>query len=334
VTSDLGVDELDLSLLHALQTNPRAPWSLVAEVLAVDAATVARRWARMRDAGLAWLTAYPNDPTATVFAFIEVDCDGEHVPDVADALAEDPRVMTIEHVTGGRDLLLTVTTSSLHALSRFLSHDLQVEGVRACHTQLVNRLYIEGSRWGLRALDRAQQRRLTPPASARDRVTEAQVRGLLSALADDPRVSVSELAERMGRSRTTARRLLDAALAGRQIAIRCDLSRDVSGWPVSTTLWAFVSAELHRGAARALGAIPETRLTVGLTGGSANLLVSLWLRSLDDVQRLETELAGKLPEFRVVDRAVALHHFKRMGWLLDEHGRAVRQVPIDPWPRS
>ncbi|WP_219412476.1 hypothetical protein [Pseudonocardia nigra] len=100
---------------------------------------------------------------------------------------------------------------------------------------------------------------------------------------------------------------------------------------MSATLWAFVPPEEHAEAARALAGLPEARLSVGLTGGPANLLVSLWLRSLDDVQRLESVLAERLPRLRVVDRAIALRHIKRMGRLLDPAGHAIELVPLDPW---
>ncbi|MGW1327901.1 AsnC family protein [Streptomyces antibioticus] len=50
--------ETDLQFIPALQIHPRAPWSLVGAVLGVSPATVARRWARLNDAGLAWATGY------------------------------------------------------------------------------------------------------------------------------------------------------------------------------------------------------------------------------------------------------------------------------------
>ena len=59
--------------------------------------------------GAVWLSAPPGTgalPRLTV-SFVEVDCATNQVMGVAEALARDPRVATIEHVTGGRDLLLT-----------------------------------------------------------------------------------------------------------------------------------------------------------------------------------------------------------------------------------
>lgn len=68
-----SLSELDLALVNALQINPRAAWTDLAKALDVDAATVARRWERLRAAGHAWVTAYPYGGSGAG-ALIEIDC--------------------------------------------------------------------------------------------------------------------------------------------------------------------------------------------------------------------------------------------------------------------
>ncbi len=65
--------------------------------------------------------------------------------------------------------------------------------------------------------------------------------------------------------------------------------------------------------------------------GPHNLVLSVWQRSLADVQRLETALARRFPDLRVAERRVSLRTVKRMGRILDADGRAVRAVPMDIW---
>ncbi|MFF2513469.1 Lrp/AsnC family transcriptional regulator [Streptomyces sp. NPDC058086] len=48
----MELDELDRGVVHALQIHPRAPWTLVGEVLGVNPVTAARRWHRLEEAGL------------------------------------------------------------------------------------------------------------------------------------------------------------------------------------------------------------------------------------------------------------------------------------------
>jgi DNA-binding Lrp family transcriptional regulator len=153
----------------------------------------------------------------------------------------------------------------------------------------------------------------------------------MALLAEDPRMPVSDLAERLGVSRPTARRRLGAALATRQLVLRCDVSQVVAGWPVSAILWAAVPPGEHASAAAALARLPESRLVSGITGGPSNLMVGLWLSSLDDLHRLEIQLAEHLPRLQIVDRAIAVRHIKRIGRHLDRDGFGTPRVDLDPW---
>ena len=45
-------DQLDIQLLHALQIDGRALFSLIADVLGVSHQTIARRYNRLRSAGM------------------------------------------------------------------------------------------------------------------------------------------------------------------------------------------------------------------------------------------------------------------------------------------
>src|SRR5882672_4946001 len=113
-----NLDELELRIINALQINPRASWTTVGQVLDVDPSTVARRWARLVDTGRAWISVYPTPSTVadSLAAFIEVECAAGGASAVAERLIGDPRVGTIEHVTGDRDLLLTVFERDLATL--------------------------------------------------------------------------------------------------------------------------------------------------------------------------------------------------------------------------
>ncbi|MFI6288203.1 Lrp/AsnC family transcriptional regulator [Streptomyces sp. NPDC051018] len=142
-----GVDELDLALINALQLDPRAPWSRVGTALGVDPVTAARRWSRLAEEGIAWVTAHPG--RLPVVAFIEVDCEAGWVPATAATLARWPHVVSVEHTSGAHDLLLTVMLPGLNALSRFVRDSVgTVNGVRATRTQLITKVYALGATGG------------------------------------------------------------------------------------------------------------------------------------------------------------------------------------------
>lgn len=332
------VDEVDLSLINALQLDPRAPWTRVGQALDLDPVTAARRWARMSESGTAWVTPQLGQwPASQVFtAVVEVDCEAGRALDVADTLATWPHVVTVEHATGGRDLLLTVAVPSLATLSRYLVESVgALSGVRETRSQLVTRIYAQGGDWRPRALDSRQRARLATAdndrqASGLRRLTE-QDRHLMLRLCRDGRTSLADLAAELGVSLSTARRRLNALLSSGDLELRCEVAQPLSGWPIATWILAHVPGDERETIAAQLAALPETRVCLALTGSRANLSYSAWLHSLDDAERLEHLLADQVPKLTVLDRAVVLRFVKRMGRILDPAGRSIDVVPMDVW---
>jgi DNA-binding Lrp family transcriptional regulator len=331
------LDEVDRSILHALQIHPRAAWSLVGEVLAVDPVTAARRWQRMERDGLAWIAAYPRivEPGTVVTAVVEVDTEPGATPDVADAFARMPRAANVKETAGGRDLVVSVQAPTLAELARFVTGQMsRVPGVAATRTHLVTTMPTEGSSWRLRSLDADQRARLegavrstVPPVAvtAWDRVDAT----MLTLLSTDGRMSVRRLAESLGTSVTTAGRRL-RQLIGTRISLRCDVARPLSGWPLAAVYFASAPADRLREISDALARLPEIR-SCAITAGPHNLVVDAWLRRLHDVHDLEAHLCARLPPLRVDDRAVVLRTVKHMGRLLDGDGSCCGVVPMDIW---
>lgn len=93
---------------------------------------------------------------------------------------------------------------------------------------------------------------------------------------------------------------------------------------------ASVPAPDIEGVARALAAVPSVRF-IATTAGPENLLVTVWLHSVEELHRLEVDLAVRCPTLAVQDRTVALSCVKRMGRVFDAHGRGAVTVPVGPW---
>jgi DNA-binding Lrp family transcriptional regulator len=331
------LDEVDLSIAHALQIHPRAPWSLVGEVLDVDPVTVARRWQRMEREGLAWVTAYPRlaDPRNAVTAVVEIHSEPGATREVADAIASLPQAVNVKETAGGRDLVVSAQAPNLHQLGEFVTLRLSaVGGVTATRTHMVTAMPTEGSSWRLRSLDAVQRARLErAPASVRapgpaagwDAV-DAKIMALLST---DGRLPIRRLADELGTSVTTAGRRM-RQLVGTRVNLRCDIARPVSGWPLAAVYFASAPAETLRETSKALAKVPEVR-SCAITAGPHNLVIDVWLRSLPDVHNLEAHLSAHLPPLRISDRAVVLRTVKHMGRLLDTDGRCRGVVPMDVW---
>jgi DNA-binding Lrp family transcriptional regulator len=328
-----AVDELDLALVNALQVRPRASWAVVGRAVGMDPVTAARRWQRMSEAGLAWVTCEVAGEFGRRVAFLEVDVDSRMLDEVVDRLARDPRIASIHHMAAERPLLLGVVGSGPAALSRFIIDSLgAVPGVRVERVHSVTQAYLVGSSWRLQSLEPAQSAALVETtAGVRSTVAMRELttadRQLLHALSMDGRLSYAALAAQTGLSETTARRRVDHLLAAGQAVLRCDLAQVASGWPQTAMLWIAAPSTRLEPIAHALGAVPEIRAILSVAG-PANLLLFAWLRDVIDLPRLEERLCQRFPEITVVNRAVCLHTMKLAGRRLDGNARSIDHIPV------
>ncbi|MET8468618.1 AsnC family transcriptional regulator [Streptomyces sp. NPDC006422] len=327
------LDELDLALVNALQLAPRAPWSQLAGPLGVDAATLSRRWSRLRDSGAAWVTCY-SAAGQVVFgslAFVEVTCAPQAREPLAARLAAQPHAVSVELVAGSCDLLLTVAAASTRMMSDFVLSLARYPEITGTRTHLVQRLHQEGSQWRLDALSREQQRDLEHDVSgSADRILNADERALMLLLAEDGRRPVAALADRLGRPESTVRRLLAGVLGGGKATLRCEAAHLHAGWRSTATLWMAAPPTELEAAAEELTLLRDTRLSASVAS-EANLAAVVWMHGMDDLSRYEARIGARFPALRVLNRAVTLRWVKRMGRLLDEEGRSVECVPMDVW---
>ncbi|AUA08042.1 AsnC family transcriptional regulator [Streptomyces sp. SID8382] len=332
------LDETDLALVTALQTAPRASWALVGRALGISPVTAARRWERLVEARLAWVTAYGGGFIARhhVEAFVEVDCVPSRLSSVVAGLVEQPQVASVEHTSGQQDLLLTVLVSDLAALSRLLTDVIgRLNGVVATRSQIVTELLTEGSRWDLRALDRDQRQVMRDgrddlAVQEPDPTPTPEDIPLMLALGHDGRLGYQELAQRTGMSESTARRRTSRLLRTGVLVPRCEIAHSRSNYPVFVTYRMNVPSAALARVGSALSGVPAVRMCASISSAH-NLVVNGWVRSVPDSRRLEEYLVERFPEITLVDRSLTLANFKRMGWILDDEGRAVRPVPIDLW---
>ncbi|MFI8932345.1 Lrp/AsnC family transcriptional regulator [Streptomyces sp. NPDC053474] len=329
-------DELDLALVHALQLQPRAPWSLLGQTLGISPVTAARRWRRLADAGVAWVTAYglPSPVDSGCVAFLDVDCVPGRLWRIADTLAEEPHVLTVEHFAQGGDLFVTAAFTDLALLSRYSTDRLGgLPGVSSVRVRLATGFYTEGVRWRLDSLEPSQRNDLhgKHPGgyTQHSQVREAD-RALLIQLGIDGRRDQAELADATGLSPSTVRRRLDRMAACDTIRFRCEIAARDAGRPVLASYEAVVPPDRLDEIGPQLAKLPEVRLCAAVTG-PRNLCFSLWLRTLADSQRMEAALTRTYPDLHIAQRRVSLRTIKRMGRILDTDGRAVRAVPMDIW---
>ena len=328
---DRRLDEAELRLVHALQISPRITWTDLGRALGVSAHAEAARWQRLRAAGLAWVAAYPGGRFDDfTLALVQVDCRANQLRKVIDQLCQDPRVVTVEESTSGRDLLLTVMTPDLAALGTFVLDDLvALAGVQRQQTLVMTSVYRDGSTWTLDALGHDELRALratAPPPPSRPEVPLPPGTGaLLAALVRDGRASAADLARTLGCDPSTAQRRLERLLRSGAVSLRCEVAAPAVGYPVSCLWLARCAAADVRRTVAALATLPELRLCASTTGPT-NLVIAAWARSLADLQAVERQIGEALPWVELRESGINLRTPKRIGWLLDAQGRSTNSV--------
>ncbi|NKY87128.1 Lrp/AsnC family transcriptional regulator [Nocardia veterana] len=331
--ADMRFTEWDLRLVNALQINPRAPWSRVGPILGVDSATAARHWQRLTAAGIAWTTAYA--PEYAVIGWIQLRCRPDSLVRVAELVCRCPSIYSVECVGGSFQFDLTVAVADLAALEDFAAHWLgALPGVEAMRAVVGLDMYVEGADWRPEALDREERSGLADEdgraAFVRSNRREVD-RLLVAALAADARASLAELATATGSSQTTVRRRLRELLVSGRLILRCDLARQIAGWPIVIVYRAALPAEQLRSLGVTVARWAEIRMCTTTFGGDSNLIIIGWLRTAHEATGLETRLSRAFPDLRVVDRQISFRTAKRMGRILDRHGRAREFIPIEVW---
>ena len=335
----MSLSEEDLALIHALQIWPRAPYAVVAEALGVSASAVTARWQRLRDEGLAWVTAYPRPQRGVdemLRGYVDITSAPGALDQVIDGLARLPGVFTIDQTAGGRDLTVNVAANSFDGFAELLLDSIsRLPGVLSTSAHMVARVHITGDDWRLDALNAAQR---TALGAARRRaeldaepelprsIRTATLAPVVRALAQDGRATAAELAERLDRPASSVRRQLAALLRSGAIGLRCDVAHFHTRWPILVTWWCRVAGSELTEIVAALRADQHIRLCASLTG-PANLIVIAWTAGSTDLLNLQDKLERLFrPRGEILDSAVTLRSHKRQGWLLHPDGRTTGEV--------
>ncbi|UVJ39840.1 Lrp/AsnC family transcriptional regulator [Arthrobacter sp. CJ23] len=329
------ISELDLEIVNALQINPRADWSRVADVLDLSGPTIARRWNVLAEQGLAWITPSPGPRylSAGWSAFINLSSvPGQH-EELIRRLCAEPAFGTVSLVSGPHDLFVDCFASSHEELMAIVTGAFaDLPGVTRREVVFVTQLYRQASEWRSGTLEPARARLMAkqpapaPPAYAPDRVDAA----LLAELAQDGRASWAELGAACAVSPQTARRRVERILASGYMTMRCDTSVAVQQGLREVSLVLNVPATHVDTIGRYFASLPSCRLSAQVLGAQ-NLVATLWVRDYLEVQAHERELLARAPGSTVISRQAVVRTYKRLGHVLDESGRSKGVVPLPLW---
>lgn len=326
----------DLELINALQIAPRISWTQAGEILDKHPTTLAARWQRLREAGLAWVTGTPlGAPGTTTLSVHDIVCEAGRRQDVIRALCNIPEVISVEESAHNRNLILTVGTPNWVELTRrVIPQFSSIPGVLTFKSTVITTLHSTGNAWRLDTLSHRQQTALKT-AAGRPRPYSGRLPAtywpIVRMLIRDGRATPVEIAHETGQHPSTARRQLTRVLDSGTLAFRCELAQDYSGFPISCRWSAQVPPRDQLSAASFLAGYRNLRLCASTTGTS-NFTFILWLHSTAEIGELEAEFQAAIPDARIVESSVTINYIKRVGWMLNPDGTATGEVilPRDP----
>ena len=307
----------DLRLIHALQVVPRASWTALGKVLDCDPVTAARRWERLVDGGIAWVTAYRLRRQGSL-ALVDLRCAPGSALAVAARLATDREAVTIDVTVGGRDLVVTVWGDSQDRLGEYLlTRFADVDGVVDSRTHLITEVVDDARSWRLRVLGESELAALEAIPRATNRRARASVEpdvadAVMAELARDGRVRAVDLARTLDTTPDRARAILNAVLASEGMVVRTEIARRYSGRPNYAWFHLRVPARAVPDVLRRLSGLHDLRL-LATAVGTCNIVMAMWLAGLDDVQRVEALIEQVLPTVDVADRSLVLRTTKHLG---------------------
>lgn len=318
----LVIDDLDHQLVQALQTDGRAPFSRIAEVLGVSDQTVARRYRKLHaTGGLRVLGVVDDERLGQSQWIVRLTCTPDAAEPLADALARRPDTSWIGLASGGTEVICTMTARDERARDALLFGRLQrtprIVSVSA-HLKL-HAFYGGPLGWYSKSerLDADQAAALLPPPvepPGEPVRLEPADRALLAVLARDGRATIAELQAATHQSASAVKRRLDHLRRTGVVYIDVQFESGRLGYDLHVLLWLTVAPAALSAVGTALAGHREVAFATAITG-QCNLLAVTLFRSTAELYRYLSERVGVLDGVQHVETAPILRQVKQLTYL-------------------
>ncbi len=314
----ITVDDLDRQLAQCLGVDGRASFSAIAEVLGVSDQTVARRYRRLRSAGVLRVVGlrYPKSGGHPTW-FLRLRCVPGSGEAIAAALARRPDTAWVQLLSGDTEVLCSLRGDGPEATESLLAR-LPRSG-RIVEVTAYSRLHMfTGGPDALGFIDVLPAARIEPlrvivrpvgppgaPAGPSDLDT-----ALLPALAADGRTPFADLAAATGWSETTVRRRVEQLRDCGALYFDLELDMPTFGFRSTAWLWMSVPPSHLAEVGAALAKFPEVAYAAATTG-PANLSACVVCRDAESLYEFLTARVGPLPGVERVETSPVIRTVKQ-----------------------
>ena len=329
-----AIDGIDRRILHALQINGRAAFSLIGAVIGASEQTVARRYRRMHAAGVVRVVGLV-DPAqlGQLDWMVRISCRPAASGALGAALDRRTDVMWVSLTGAGNEIVASLRAGSEEVRNELLLQRLpKTEQVLDLSAGLVLHRFtgrydrdwrVDPDGLEPAALAALADSRPGGPSTGRTVDTNSRAelpapedQPLLAALAVDGRTSMPALVEATGWSPGRIRRRLDTLLGSGVLYLDVDLSLAALGLPLSAMLWLTVEPEHLDVFGTALG--NEDAVTfAAATTGPFNISAAVALSGVDALYQFVNRIGTLAPGLRQSEVAPVIQRIKQAGSMID-----------------
>jgi DNA-binding Lrp family transcriptional regulator len=305
------IDELDRQIVQCLGADGRASFSQIAAVLGVSDQTVARRYRRLRSAGLLRIVGL-RMPLSGGGWTLRMRCVPGAAHGIAMALAARPDTRWVQLLSADTEVLchLRAPVEERDALLARLPRGGRIVAVTA-YSQLH---VFAGGRYGIGFLDVMPPEKVAslwrPPVPHASLPASEVDDPLFRALDLDGRTSHAELAATTGWSESTVRRRMDQLLAAGHLDFDIELDLATFGFQSTAWLWLSVRPSALATAGEALGRFPQVSYAAA-TSGPFNLAACAVCRDDAELYEFLTDGIGSLPDVDRIETSPVIRTVKQ-----------------------
>jgi len=311
------VDDLDRQLVQCLGVNGRASFSQVAEVLGVSDQTVARRYRRMRSAGVLRVVGLKaRKKLGGLGWFLRLRCMPGTGTGIALALARRPDTAWIQLLSGDTEVLCALRGEAGEDRGSLLARLPRGGRIVEVTAYSLLHMFVGGSDGlgFLAVLPPEKVQHLRVPGSPASGPAPEELTGLdtalFAALDTDGRMSHADIAHAIGWSESTVRRRLDQLREAGLLYF--DLEVDMAAFGFRAPAWLWMSAPPSHLAAlgQALAGFPEVAYAAATTG-PASLAACVVCRDEPELYDFLTEKVGGLPAIERIETSPIVRTIKQ-----------------------
>lgn len=313
-----SLDHLDEGILRTLHENGRASWSRIAHELNSSTSTVRRRFETLHRNGKLRVIGRLDVARLGLAVPVMVQFRGRESsrPKFLETLQRRTDVRYVSAVAGSAGSVAEIVTRSLREL-QFVMNEITLNFDVSVESFVVTHTYTSGQDWVPDSVNRdidIDLERLEVNFSREESV-------VLGLLLKDGRTSLGDLAGPIGKSESTARRILESLQERKIISFRVLVEPELLGFQSEFWVWLDIEPSRLTAVGTALAAKDATK-TLFATAGRYNLVGQFVMQFHTDAHTFMTDVLGSIEGLRSAEMMLQTSTYKRV-WNMVENNAYV-----------